>query len=131
MIVLNARVILQEKKIRAVQFTNCTALSDATLCQSHLQEKKIGWCNLQIAPPYLMLLHVKVILQEKKIRAVQFTICTALFDATLCQSHFHEKKIWAVQFTNCTTLSEATLWQSHLQEKKNLGSAIYKLHRPI
>ena len=105
MIVLNARVILQEKKL--------------------------GWCNLQIAPPYLKLLYGKVICKKKKIWAVQFTNCTALSDATLCQSHLQEKKIWAVQFVNCTALSEATLWQSHLQEKKNLVGAIYKLHRPI
>ena len=65
MILLYARVILQEKKIRAVQFTNCTALSDfvncttlydSTQCQCHFaRKKKIGWCNLQIAPPCLIL----------------------------------------------------------------------------
>ena len=127
MIVLNARVILQEKKIRAVQFTNCTALSDATLCQSHLQEKKIGWCNLQIALPYLMLLHVKVILQEKKIGRCNLQIAPPylklLYGKVICKkkkfgrcnlqiappylmpvyfSHLQEKKFWAVQFTNCT-----------------------------
>ena len=57
-------------------------------------------------------------LQEKKIWAVQFVNCTALSEATLWQSHLQEKKIWAVQFTNCTALSDASLFQSHLQEKK-------------
>ena len=59
-----------------MQFTNCTALSEATLWQRHLQEKKI-W-------------------------VVQFTNCTALSEASLFQSHLQEKKFWAVQFTNCT-----------------------------
>ena len=50
MILLYARVILQEKKNWAVQFTNCTALYDATLCQSQLQEKKGG--RAVHAPPF-------------------------------------------------------------------------------
>ena len=44
----------------------------------------------------LILLYARVILQEKKIRAVQFTnctaLCTALYDPSLCQSHFARKK---------------------------------------
>ena len=76
MILLYARVILQEKKNWAVQFTNCTALSDfvnctalydSTQCQSHFaRKKKLGRCNLQIAPPYLKLLYGKVICKKKK-----------------------------------------------------------------
>ena len=55
MILLYARVILQEKKIRAVQFTNCTTLPDLLDARIILQEKKLGQCNLQIAPPCLIL----------------------------------------------------------------------------
>ena len=51
MMLLYARVNLQEKKIWAVQFTNCTALC--------------------------ILLCISVNLQEKKIWAVQFSNCTA------------------------------------------------------
>ena len=116
--------ICKKKKIRAVQFTNCTTLSTATLCQSHLQEKKLGRCNLQIAPPYLLPLYVRVICKKKK----KLGRCNLQSDVTLCQSHLQEKKIgqcdlqialpcrfyyitWSfckkkkfgvVQFTNCT-----------------------------
>ena len=67
----------------------------------------------------MIVLNARVILQEKKIRGVQFVNCTALSDATLCQSHLQEKKIWVVQFTNCTSLSDATPCQSHFARKKN------------
>ena len=65
---LYVRVILQEKKIWAVQFRQCTALIDAIICQSHfLRKKKFGRCNSDNAPPYLIQLYVRVIFQEKKI----------------------------------------------------------------
>jgi hypothetical protein len=41
--------------------------------ESFCKKKKLGRCNLQIAPPYMIVLDARVILQEKKNWAVQFT----------------------------------------------------------
>ena len=61
-----------------------------------------------------MLLYVRVIFQEKKIWVVQFRQCTALSN-----------------FVNCTALFDATICQSHFTRKKNLGGAIQTMHHPI
>ena len=100
----------QEKKFWAVQFVNCIALSEATLWQSHLQEKKFGRCNLQIAPPYLMPVYFSH-LQEKKFWAVQFTNCTAQGGRAVYALPFQ------VQFSdipeNCCRKEK--YWSNHLQ----------------
>ena len=126
--------------------------------ESFCKKKKLGRCNLQIAPPLSDFVNCTALydstlcqsqISRKKNRAVQFTNytalsdfvdCTTLYYSTRCQSHFARKKNRAVQFTNCTTLSnfvncttlyDSTRCQSHFARKKNWGGAIYKLQRPI
>ena len=72
--------------------------------ESFCKKKKLGRCNLQIAPPYLKLLYGKVICKKKKFGRCNLQIAPPylklLYGKVICK-------------------------------KKNLGGAIYKLHRPI
>ena len=77
----------------------------------------------------MIVLDARVILQEKKFWAVQFTNCTALSDATLCQSHFERKKNLGGAI--CKLHYLMPVFGKVICKKKNLGGAIYKLHHPI
>ena len=92
------------------------------MSESFCKKKKIGRCNLQIAPPclileiappYLILLYVRVlvrvILQEKNLGgAIYAPPCLILEIAPpylillYVRVSLQEKKIWAVQFRKCT-----------------------------
>ena len=82
------------------------------MSKSFCKKKKLGRCNLQFAPPYLMLLYVKVIFMKKKFGRCNLQIAPPYLKLLY-------GKVWSQSISKS------------FARKKNLGGAICKLHRPI